>query len=212
MASAIDVVTPRQVYAEYGRSLIIRPAEDEDPDAFFDQICADFENTKIEQDAEGSVYVMAPTGGESSYQNSELTMQLRLWAKRDGRGRAFDSSALFILPDRSRFSPDGAWVSNEKLAALSPAERRKFLRLVPEFVIELKSPSDHLIDLQRKMGNWMRNGVELGWLIDPGKRCVYVYTEQTADVEMTSEESILGEGSVSGFELDLRPIWEGLTL
>ena len=132
-------VTERMVYAEYGRALIIRPADGEDTTALFDQMCHEFDNTKIEQDSKGNVYIMAPTGGESSDQNSAITAQLYTWSMQDSRGRAFDSNGLFILPDGSKFSPDASWVSKEKLRTLSKADRRKFLRLVPEFVIELKS-------------------------------------------------------------------------
>ncbi len=210
MAAAIEV-TPRFLFAEYGRTLVIRPSEGEDAEALFESICADFENTKVEQDSEGNVSIMAPTGGESSYQNSQLNMQLGLWAKQDGRGRAFDSNVLFILPDQSRLGPDGAWVASETLAVLPRATRRKFLPIVPEFVVELKSPSDHFSELKRKMQDWMRNGVQLGWLIDPDKRCILVY-RQEIEAEVVRGLDLSGEGPLQGFTLDLRPIWEGLEL
>ncbi len=209
--SALIEVTPRFLFAEYGRSLVIRPAAGEDTEALFESVCADFENTKVEQDSEGNVSIMAPTGGESSDQNSELTMQLRWWAKQEGRGRAFDSNVLFILPDGSRLGPDGAWVANETLTSVARSERRKFLPIVPEFIVELKSPSDHLSELKRKMQDWMRNGVQLGWLIDPDKRCVLVY-RQGIEAEVVRGLALSGEGPLQGFTLDLRPIWEGLEL
>ncbi len=207
--AAADVI-PRFLYADHGRSLIVRPRQNEDTDALFERVCADFADTKVEQDAQGNVHIIAPTGGESSDQNSELTMQLRLWAKRDGRGRAFDSHVLFILPDHSRLSPDGAWVAKETSAALSEEERRKFLPIVPEFVVELMSPSDRLPDLQNKMQSWIRNGVELAWLIYPEKRCVFVYRKANAAVDTVCESSISGEEQMRGFVLDLEPIWQGL--
>ena len=207
----MTIVTERMMYAEYGRSLIIRPADGEDTDLFFDEICEQFDNKKIEQDSEGNVYIMAPTGGESSDQNSEITLQLRLWAKQDGRGRALDSNALFILPDGSKRSPDGSWVSNEKIRALCKANRLKFLRLVPEFVIELKSPSDKLLELKRKMEEWMRHGVQLGWLIDPAKRQVFVYSKGVPEVAVLADVAIIVAGEpVNGFLLDLEPIWSSL--
>jgi Uma2 family endonuclease len=199
------------MYAEYGRSLIIRPGDGEDTDLFFDEICEQFDNKKIEQDSEGNVYIMTPTGGESSDQNSEINLQLRLWAKQDGRGRAFDSHALFILPDGSKRSPDGSWVSKEKLRTLSQANRRKFLRLVPEFVIELKSPSDRMPGLKQKMEDWMSHGVQLGWLIDATKRQVFVYSKTEPVFTVVADvASIVAGDPVSGFLLDLEPIWSGL--
>jgi Uma2 family endonuclease len=199
------------LYAEYGRSLLIRPADGEDTDLFFDKICEQYDNKKIEQDFQGNVYVLAPGGGESSYQNAEITAQLRMWSNQDGRGRTFDASALFILPDGSKRSPDGSWVSKEKLRTLSQANRRKFLKLVPEFVIELKSPTDKLPELKRKMEEWMRHGVQLGWLIDPAKRQVFVYSKGVPEVAVLADVAIIVAGEpVNGFLLDLEPIWSGL--
>jgi Uma2 family endonuclease len=204
-------ITERSIYAEYGRTLVIRPGED--TEALFAQVCEEFENTRIEQDQDGSVLIKAPTGGESSNQNAELSMQLGFWAMRAGRGRAFDSSILFILPDNSKMSPDGSWVSTERLKTLSRAMRRQFLRVVPEFVIELKSPTDRFSELQPKMLNWRQNGVELGWLIHPDKRLVLIYRNGSSGVETVKDASAIeGEGAVSGFRLNLQPIWEGLAL
>ena len=131
MAIAAEV-TPRYLYAEYGHTVTIHPAEDENADVLFERVCTDFENTKIEQDAEGDIRILAPVGGESGYQNSQLTAQLVRWAEQDGRGRAFDSSVGFILPDGSKLSPDGSWVSLEKLKMLSYDQRREFLRIAPD--------------------------------------------------------------------------------
>jgi hypothetical protein len=57
----------RSIYAEYGRTLTIRPLKGEDTDELFDRVCSEFENTRIEQDAQGSVFIKAPNGGESSH-------------------------------------------------------------------------------------------------------------------------------------------------
>lgn len=154
---------------------------------------------------------MAPVGGESSDQNSELTMQLRIWAKQDGRRRSFDSRVEFILPDGSKLSPDGSWVRQEKLAALTHEQRRKFLKLVPEFVVELKSPTDRFSDLQKKMQDWRRNGVELGWLIHPDKKTVLIFRRDADEPESFSGNILAVDGPVAGFTLDLQPIWQGLT-
>ncbi len=187
--------------------LIIEPGEDEDPELVFRSACRDFENKKIEQDEEGRVYILPPAGGEISSKNGELTMQLRIWAKRDGRGKTFDSSVNFVFPSGAKYGPDGSWVSNERWQALTQEERRKFPPLIPEFVIELKSPSDRPKKLQEKMQKYIANGVELGWLIDPDKREVMIYT-QTGVRVLNAPDILRGEGPVEGFELDLQPIWE----
>ena len=140
-------------------------------------------------------------------------MQLNRWAKDDGRGRVFESNCLYILPDNSKMAPDASWVSVEKLRQLSRHERRKFLRIVPDFVIELKSDSDQLAELKRKILDWRRNGVLLGWLINPDERQVFVYRQDESQPEMLSNpQSLSGEGPVSGFNLEMKDIWEGLSI
>jgi Uma2 family endonuclease len=173
--SAVSEITPRFLYAEYGHTLMIRPSEGEDTEALFARVCADFENQQIEQDGSGNVYIMPPAGGESSNQNVKVARYLDGWAEQDGRGEAFDSSVGFIFPDGSKRGPDAAWVSFESLRSLTLDQRRKYLRVVPEFAIEIKSPTDHWSELQAKMREYKRNGVALGWLIDPLKqrlRCI----------------------------------------
>ncbi len=187
--------------------LSIEPGEGENPERVFRRACRDFENKKIEQDEEGRVYILPPAGGETSNRNIELSMQLQLWTKRDGRGKAFDSSVNFVFPNGAKYGPDGSWVSNERWRALNPKERRKFPPVIPEFVIELKSPSDRYPKLQEKMQKYIANGVELGWLIDPDKREVMIYTQAGVRV-LNNTDLLRGEGPVEGFELDLQPIWE----
>ena len=117
---------------------------------------------------------MAPAGWDTSDKNAEITMQLRRWAKRDGTGRTCDSSGGFVLPNGATRSPDASWVRNDRLAALTAEERAKFLPLCPDFVIELRSPTDSLSALQAKMREYIENGAQLGWLIDPLEGQVFV--------------------------------------
>ncbi len=190
--------------------LVFQLAEDGNAETLFEEVCQQFDNKKIEQDAQGNVHVMAPAGGESSKQNSRLTRQLDIWADQDGRGHSFDSSVSFIFPDGSKRSPDGSWVSIGRLQTLTREERRKFLKLVPEFVVEIKSPSDRYPELQAKMEEYRRNGVTVGWLIHPDKRTVAIYRQNSAVEVLEQPESLAAAEPLAGFVLDLKPIWEGL--
>lgn len=191
--------------------LVIRPGDNVDTELLFQEVCREYATGKLEQEANGDILVMAPTGGEFSYRNTEINLQLGLWAKKDGRGRAFDSSALFIFPDGSKRSPDASWVRNDKLMKLTRRERREFLRLVPDFVIELMSPSDQFHDAQRKMAEYLCNGVDLGWLIHPDERQVLIYRVSGAQI-LSNPERIAGEGMMTGFVLEMAEIWKGLEL
>ena len=165
---------------------------------------------RVERTAEGEIVFVPPAGGESSYRSVKATSKLDQWAELDGRGKAFESSVQFFLPDGSALSPDAAWVSNEALLSLPKNKRKQFLALVPEFVIEVMSPSDRLKQAKAKMEQWISNGCQLGWLIDGDAETVYVYRRGHGMKVRKGVREIAGEGPVKGFVLQLDRIWEGL--
>jgi Uma2 family endonuclease len=173
-------------------------------------ICEANPSLRLERTARGEIVIVPPAGMESSYRSLGVSGQLREWAIRSGTGIACDSSVEFLLPDGSALSPDAAWVSNKRLATLTKQERRQFPPICPEFVVEVMSPSDRLTTARRKMQTWIANGTDLGWLIDGDNRCVYVFRKGCGEQTLSGVESIVGEGPVEGFVLDLREIWEGL--
>ena len=162
---------------------------------------------RIERNTRGELIIMSPTGGDTGERNAEITTQLRLWAKRDGTGATFDSSTGFRLPNRAVRSPDAAWIPYARLDNLTAEQRKKFIPLCPDFVIELRSATDSLNDLQDKMQEFLDNGTQLGWLIDSEQQRVYVYQPDKPIHELNNLETISGDPLLSGFELDLREIW-----
>lgn len=162
---------------------------------------------RLELTAKGELIVMPPTGWETGNQNSEVNMQLRLWTKRDRTGAASDSSTGFVLPNGAIRSPDASWVEGSRLEALSAEQRRKFAPLCPDFVIELRSPSDSLSVAQAKMREYVENGARLGWLLDPAQKRVYVYRPETPVQQLENPEKVSGDPVLPGFVLDLREIW-----
>jgi Uma2 family endonuclease len=170
----------------------------------FSQINRDL---RIERNAQGELIIMPPTGGQTSQRNAEITMQLGQWAKSNGEGATFDSSGGFRLANGAVRSPDAAWVKLSRLSALTAEERQKFLPLCPEFVIELRSPTDSLDVLREKMREYIDNGAQLAWLIDPEQKRVYIYRPGEPVEELEQPEKISGQPLLSGFELDLREIW-----
>ena len=178
-------------------------------EAYF-ALCAANPDLNVERTPGGEIIIVPPAGGESDFRGLQAGIALGEWALRDGRGKPFGSSAQFLLPDGSGLSPDAAWVSKKRLAVVSKRELRQFPHLVPEFVIEVMSPSDRLAPAQKKMRLWAVNGVDLGWLIDGDKRRVYVYRGTAEPRLVTNADSIAGEGPVEGFVLPLSAIWAGL--
>lgn len=177
-------------------------------DEQFYEFCRQNRDWRIERTAEGELIIMPPAGGETGNQNALLTTFFTFWALQEGTGIAFDSSTGFLLPNRATRSPDVAWVKKSRLRALTPEQKKKFLPLCPDFVIELRSPSDTLKTVQEKMQEYLDNGAQLGWLIDPSERRVYVYRPEIAVECLDNPANISGDPELPGFVLDLTRLWE----
>jgi len=174
---------------------------------FFD-FCQVNRDLRIERSAQGDVLIMSPTGGRTGARNAELVMQLRQWAKANATGVAFDSSAGFTLPNGAVRSPDAAWLPRNHVAGLSDEQKEKFLPVCPDFVVELHSPSDDLQTLRAKMDEYVANGAQLGWLIDPEHRHVEVYRSGVPSQRLDNPTTLSAEPLLVGFTLDLTPIWD----
>ena len=174
----------------------------------FAAFCAEHPDLLFEMSAEGEIIVMPPTYSKTGVRNSRINRQLDAWAEADGRGFTCDSSSGFVLPNGARRSPDAAWVLTSRVEALDSESQEKYWHLAPDFVIELKSSTDRLKVLQSKMREWMANGSQLGWLIDPGSRSVTVYRADGTEETQTGIDSIAGEGLVAGFVLQLSRVWD----
>ncbi len=171
------------------------------------QLCVANRDLRIERDSQGNLILMSPAGSKASRRNSTLNRRLGNWNEAAHLGEVYDSSGGFLLPSGAMRSPDAAWIPTERLGLFSEEEQEKFLPLCPDFVIELRSPSDRLKDLQKKMQEWMDNGCHLGWLIDPVEEKTYVYRENGENSVVESFDEVLsGEDVLPGFVLELKEL------
>lgn len=175
-------------------------------DQFF-ALCGLNRDLRIERNAEGDLLLMAPTGAETGERNSKITARLCIWAERDGRGVVYDSSTGFRLSNGAVRSPDAAWLLRSRRDALPAEQRAGFLPLCPDFVLELRSPSDRLPDVQAKLDEYLANGAQLGWLLDPEPKHVYVYRPAAPVERLENPATVAGDPLLPGFVLNLREIW-----
>ena len=174
---------------------------------FFD-FCRDNPDARIEQDQHGNINVMSPVSYDSGNFESEVLADLVLWNRQHRLGKTFSPSTLFILPDGQKRMADAAWLSNEKDKTVPPHQRGQFAAVVPDFVIEVRSPSDDLNALREKIVNaWLANGVRLAWLIDPTEKKAWSYKPGREPRSFDNFNATLsGEEVLPGFELNLKKI------
>src|SRR4051794_6899262 len=144
-------------------------------DAEFAAFCDEHPDLFFEMTADGELIVMPPTHSKTGVRNARVVRQLDVWAEKNGRGVATDSSTGFVLPNGARRSPDAAWTLNSEIEKLTPESSEGYWHLCPAFVIELRSDSDRLRKLRGKMQEYIENGAHLGWLLDPETRSVEIY-------------------------------------
>ncbi|OWY69526.1 hypothetical protein B7486_20980 [cyanobacterium TDX16] len=174
----------------------------------FERIVKANPDWQFEQTAAGELVIVSPTGGSSGRRNSNLTRQLDTWSSSNNLGIAFDSSTLFILPNGAKRSPDASWVRSERWENLTSEQQDDYPPLCPDFVVELRSPTDNISDLQAKMQEYMNNGARLGWLIDLQSRQVEIYRSgQTVEI-LNFPNTVLGEDVLPGFVLDIKRNFE----
>lgn len=174
----------------------------------FFEFCQLNKELRIELTSEGDLIVMPPTGGKTGRRSGKVTARLTVWAEQDGTGQPFDSSTGFTLPNGAKRSPDFAWVRNERWDSLTEKEQEQFPPLCPDFVVELRSRTDSVKSLRQKMEEYVANGAQLGWLIDPFERKVYVYRPGAEAEVLEDPETLSGEPLLRGFTLDVRALWD----
>ncbi len=179
----------------------------------FAQLAEHFPNVQMEREKNGKVTLMSPvkkgSGGRENIVNGFVTM----WAVNTKKGEAFSPSTGILLPDGAVKSPDCAWVSDERLAKLDEEADEDFLKVVPDFIVEIRSSTDSLKKVKAKMKDiWMANGVKLGWLIDPYSEKVWIYRNEEAPelIKGFKGKILSGEEVMPGLELPLSKIKRGI--
>ncbi|WP_339813314.1 Uma2 family endonuclease [uncultured Imperialibacter sp.] len=168
------------------------------------EICLANKELRIERDVKGNLIIDSLAGCRTSRFGLKILAQLGNWAEKNSSlGIAF-SNGGFILPDGSMKAAPATWVSLEKWSQISGEQKNKFAPITPEFVVEFKSPSDSIPAMKKKMEEWIANGVQLGWLIDPELKKAFIYKPSQPVKEVDSFDFFLdGENVLPGFRLDL---------
>lgn len=173
----------------------------------FFELCQLNHDLRIERNHAGELIIMPPTGGTTGNRSGSIFAQLYFWSEKDGTGICFDSSTGFKLASGDK-SPDASWMKLDRWNTLTEEQQDKFVPLCPDFVIELKSPSDNLQTLQAKMTEYMKEpGIKLGWLIDRKARKVYIYRPDMTVECLDNPETISGDPILPGFVLNMSKIW-----
>ena len=163
----------------------------------FIEFCEQNDLYEMEVNAEGELIILPMTGFRGNRHESYLNHFLMGWEIEHG-GVASSQSSRFRLPSGEIRGPDAAWITQERYDALPEQQRLTIIEGAPDFVVEIRSRTDNLAPLQRKMDLWMAGGVRLGWLIDTRNRQVHIYRAGQAAPEVLDDPETLDGGDVLG--------------
>ena len=172
-------------------------------DEQFYRLCRANPEWKLERTPTGELVIMSPVGGVSGNREADLIALLWLWNRQTGRGKVFSSSTIFRLPNGGSRSPDAAWVSLERWDSLTSQQQEEFPPICPDFIIELRSRTDPLEPLQKKMQEYLDSGLQLGWLVNPQQQQVEIYRPDRPVEIVELPARLSGESLLPGFELEL---------
>ncbi|MDB9537191.1 Uma2 family endonuclease [Dolichospermum planctonicum CS-1226] len=144
---------------------------------------------------DGSIIIMSPSGYESEEVGTEFARILGNWVRPRKLGRVVGSSAGFKLPNSDLRAPDVSFVCANRLKKST----EDYAELVPDLVVEVKSKTDSLDKLRKKIEDFMNLGAKVGILINPKTRTVEVSTH--------GETVIFKDGDILTLP-DLLPGWE----
>jgi Uma2 family endonuclease len=201
--STVTFVTEQEPLVLHFQPIMKKLSDDE-----FYEFCRANNEWRIERTAAGDIIILPPTGGKTGIRNFKLITQFGIWVEADKTGKGFDSPTIFALPNGSQRSPDIAWVRNQRWQTLTEEQQKKFQPLCPDFVGELRSRTDALKTLQAKMQEYIDNGAQLGWLLDPVERQVHVYRPGIAVEILDNPHSVSGEPLLCGFTLEVQLLWD----
>src|SRR5437867_6840255 len=169
-------------------------------------LCRDNPDLRLELSAEGELIIMPPTYTDTGWRCLRIGRRLDEWAEKDGTGTSYGSSTGFTLPNGAKRSPDASWISQRRWQNLKPEDRKKMARICPDFVVELRSVTDRLSDVMKKMTEYIQNGARLGWLLDTIDKRVYICRPRRPVQCLENSDSLSGEDVLPGFRFDFQEI------
>ena len=135
----------------------------------------------------------------------ELTIQLAFWAK--DRGEVGPEWRFRVAPPgavRRPLVPDIAYISNERLRALSD-EELQVPPLAPDVAVEILSPDDRRADVDDKVRTYLQAGSALVMLVDPKRRLVEFHDPRKTGY--ADETGAIEHSALPGFRYPVRELF-----
>jgi Uma2 family endonuclease len=172
-------------------------------DAFWESVSA---NQKAEYILGEGIF-HSPVLAKHSFVNREICLDLGIYLKQNPVGNFFYEKSM-VRFDVNDYEPDIIFYLNEKLKTIKPDT---LIHPIPDFIVEILSPSTAKIDRGIKMWDYASHGVGEYWIIDPDRRLAEQYLpsnrfEYSPNVVLHGS-GVLKSEVIKGWELDVSKLW-----
>ena len=158
---------------------------------------------------EGEIIRMAPTFEDHGYLAGVIFHYFLVFDPRRELGIPSVETGYYSLDDRSTvLAPDVAF-----RRTIRPGEspQHKFVPVMPDLAVEIKSPSNSLAELRRKAAIYLNHGSQLVWIILPASQSAEVHRlDASGDLQreiIAADGALSGEQVLPGFELPLTKLF-----
>ena len=159
---------------------------------------------------DGEVYRLSGSGMEHGVRGMRLAMPLTMYVYRHNLGEVLHPDTRYVLAEdeagiRRMRGPDLSFIRRERMPL--PPYPPGFVRLVPDLIVEVRSPHDTFSELRRRINDFLDAGTRLAWLVDPLKRTVTVFAPDQEPYTLDTAAELDGEDIVPGFRLAVASIF-----
>lgn len=155
----------------------------------------------------GELKKMSPAGQKHGRITVRLTEPLAKHVREHQLGQVYAAETGFKLksnPDTVR-AADIAFIRKERLEALGETE--SFWPGAPDLAVEVNSPSDTVLEVEKKVIEWLEFGSRLVWVVSSKLNTVTVYRSLRDIAVLTEADNLDGGDVIPGFQIAVAKIF-----
>ena len=157
---------------------------------------------------EGRLLTMTPSGMLHAAVVTRLNAALANYVEAAKAGVVLAGDPGFKLesdPDTVR-APDVAFIARHRIPAQGLTPR--FWSGAPDLAVEVLSPGDKRSEVDRKIAQYLRHGVQQVWFVEPASRRLTTYAAGLAPVVLCETDTLDGGDLLPGFRIALARLFD----
>lgn len=155
----------------------------------------------------GELIQMPLTGFTHGVYTERLASRASVFVEDNDLGFCTAAETGYLLAVQPDFvmAPDWSFVSKARLP--QSGKKSGYLAIVPDAVLETRSPNDTKPEVASKVADWLHFGVRLVWELNPVKRQITVFRPDVEPQVLGIDDTLDGGDVLPGFSLPIKRIF-----